>query len=70
MNPSLLQKSPLKEQLEWTGEELQRGITRAGEEYCNTYVLLYVGRVGRDGAQGHWALENEMQVKIMRSPGK
>jgi len=40
MNPPLLQKSPLKEQLEWTGEELQRGITRAGEEYCNTYVLL------------------------------
>ena len=36
----LLQTSPLKEQLEWTGEELQRGITRAREEYCNTYVLL------------------------------
>jgi len=40
MNLSVLQKSPLKEQLEWTGEELQRGITPAGEEYCNTYVLL------------------------------
>jgi hypothetical protein len=31
MNLSLLQMAPLKEQLEWTGEELQKGKTYEGD---------------------------------------